>query len=423
MDCIIVKRSRGGSPWRRGLAAALLVLLGAGLMACHRKTPDELLKEAQDLYLQRDVIGAEMKYEKILQGNPTGPIAAAARYQLAYCYLKENEFDRGREELDTLIKEIGLESPDCFDVIALKINSYVMEKKPEKAVDNALATSPTLRGAPEKLRQNFQLLLAGLYLNDNKDDKANVICQQIIQEWPNTPELHSAALALMVRSPQAKKEYAKALAVFQEYLKTHPATTLRAEILSDIGLYLKNMNETAKAKDSFDASEAEYRKQIAGALGASNKTTLMFKLSRTQQVRGNLDAARQTLQGVIKEFPNSDSEILAKFMLSEISMSEMKYPDAITVLQEIIKERPDSKEATTAGQWIEKIRAQSLRQTSGTLAMTSGTLARTTGTLTRTSGTLVQPPAKAPAAAPASQPAPAAQQAATTRSLAGTPKP
>ena len=454
---------RLGNLIRRGVCLSLILALGLGLGACRRKTPEEMLNEARDLFGNRDILGAEMKYEKILERNPEGEFAAYAHMGLANCYFADNDFSRGREQCDIVLKAIGTKSPQYISVLDQKIASYFREKKPEQAIDAALATSATLHGAPEQLRQTLQLKLAEIYLANKKEDKAIEICTGAIHNWPDVPQLHLAALDVMSKGPQERKDFKKALGLYETYLKEHPKAEILPEIYFSIGSYLKELGQTAEANKSFDQSEQEVQTRLAAALGAETKGTLLFKLSRIQQGRGNIPAARVTMGRVVKDFPKSEIGFQAQFMLVRMSLEEGKTQDAVTALNQIIKDnpksevgiqaqfflaqvllesgkpqdaigtlnliikdQPDSQAAYNAYRGIQQIQAQAMRMTSGTLGMrpTSGTLA-----MQPTSATLVRQPAPAAAvttatAAPkaAATPAPASSPAPAVKT-AGTPKP
>jgi outer membrane protein assembly factor BamD (BamD/ComL family) len=397
---------------RRGAAALLILTLALGLAACHRKTPEEMLTEASDLFRNRDIIGAEIKYEKILKQNPEGQYALAARHGLAVCYMADNQFDRGREEIDTLIKAVGPTTPDGLQFLYMKLNSFIVEKKPEKAIAEAQNTSSTMHAAPPEVRQQFQMMTAAVYTAAGKPDKANETYRQVIHDWPAIPELHMAALEGMVGEFQKKKQFDKAIAVYQEYLNTHPATKLKAELHFGIGFFQKQLGQPDKANASFDASEAELRQQIDKAMGAEAKGALLLKLTKVQQGRGNSAAANQTLERIAKEFPTHEMAIVARFNQAQLAMEAGKPADAISVLEGIIKGHPGTKYSSDANQWIQAIKAQSMKPTSGTLAM--GRAAQTTQTTQTVRSAPVAPTtATAAKAAPAPKAAPAAATPAT----------
>lgn len=401
---------------RRGPGALLILVLGLGLAlagACHRKTPEEKLREAFELFQNRDILGAEMKYEDLLKKSPTGDVAQQARLGLATCFMQDNDFERGREQLDLTLKDMQTSHPQYLQVLAMKLQSYVYEKKPEKALAEAEATSTSLRAAPLELRQQFQLMLAEVCLANKKDDRAMAILNQVIEQWPDNPELHSEALDRMVWGPQQKKEFDKALVIYQNYLDKHPKTPLKADLLFGIGAYQRQLKQDDKAKESFDASEAELRQQVEKALGAEAKGQFTMKLARVQQGRGNLAGAKATLEKMSKDNQGSDMSVAAKFMLSDLAMADNKTSEAIGILQDVMKAKPETQAYYAAMQKIQQIQQYQMRMQA---MATSATLARagmTTGTLA-TSGTLPQAAVAAPTTATAAktEAAPAAPAAA-----------
>lgn len=364
----------------------LLALLLGGLLAvgCHRKTPEESLAEATELLKGQDILSAEMKLEDLLKNNPTPEVEVTARKYLAICYIKDHEFDRGREELDKAIKLAGgPQSEVGFEALGMKLSSYLEEKKPEAALKLALETSDTLRTAPPELRQKIQFAVAQMYLVNKQEDKAREIYQRMLAQNPKNPQVEMGALQQIARIYEQKKESPKAIALYQDYVSRHPDSPIRAEALRHIGAMQKQLGQAAESSKSYDASEAEINKQLAKMAKADDKAQGMLELADVQYERGNVAETSKTLSLLLSKYPVSRYRPIARVHTAELELINKRPDKAIAILQEVVRENPNTQPAAQAQQFIQKIQVMMAQpETSGTLKGT----APTTGTLPRRPG-------------------------------------
>ncbi|MCL5270879.1 MAG: tetratricopeptide repeat protein [bacterium] len=410
---------RVASPTTTLARVCLILALAASvpLTACRKQTPDQMLTEAQRLTESQDIIGAELKYKEFLEQYPQDPLASQARWGLASCYMMDKDYEKAREELDNMIKaEGGAATEPGYNAFEMKLYSYVQEGQPRKALDLALATSDTLKAAPPQIKYFYQLRLSDLYALNKDDEKALAIDRRLIDQGPSGPQ-HLNALQMMEAIYVHQKNLPAAIKVYEDYLAKYPDTSLKASLIFEVGRLQKQMGQEDLARKSFDASEAQFRSQFEKALGAEEKSELLFQLSLVQRFRGDWAGTRATLQRILDEFPTSRQRPNAMLNLAEAWMGEKKSPQAVATLEKIMRDYPNTNWAAQAAQWIQAIRNPKAQTgpTTGTLtAPTTGTLplAFTTGTLTATptTGTLeTAPVAPAASAGPAPGiPAPAA---------------
>lgn len=385
---------------QRWLVTGLLV--GVLAVGCAKK-PEELIAEAQKAMQSRDFITAETKLEKLIEQQPANKnLLLNGRIMLARCYAEDQDFERARKQVDEFIQAVGgPATKEGFQALGLKMDFYIADKKPEKALDEALKTSDTLGAKmPAAAQQALQLRIAQIYMANKKPDKALAVAQSVITRWSDDKNsmLHLDALNLMGQIYAKQKDSKKALEIHQAYLNTHPNSPVKWRVLFSIGSLERRMGMNPEAKASLDACEEALRQQYAKALGADEKGSLLLQLAQVQQARSNFDGARQTLKKVATDFPTSPMHIEAKLSLAQVLMLEQKPGEAIATLQEVVKENPNSQAAAMAQNGIKQITAikAQLKKTSGTLTtQTTGTL-QTQGAVRPTSGTAALAPAGPP---------------------------
>jgi hypothetical protein len=133
---------RQDRPCRKRTTKLLLALCLSLTLACQRKTPDEILDEANRLYQQKDILSASMKYEELIKRFPQSKEAGQARMGRAMCSLMDKDFEKGREQLADAIKGFGgPQTPEGFRGELMRLNTFIMEKRPKEA-------SPCAAGGP-----------------------------------------------------------------------------------------------------------------------------------------------------------------------------------------------------------------------------------------------------------------------------------
>jgi outer membrane protein assembly factor BamD (BamD/ComL family) len=336
-----------------------------GLLAvgCQKK-PEKLLSEASELFRNKDLLGAEQKYQTVIERFPQSKEAQMAYLALAQCYASEKEFGLACEQLDKYIKLVGgPQTKEGFNALNLKLGIYFKgEGKPEKALTEALATSGTLRTAPEEARQSIQITVARLYQENKQEEKAAQLNRAIIEQWPTNSRIQMEALEGLVHAynqKNPKRDIKKVVEIYRDYLDKHPQSPIKPAVLFKMGAYYKDeLKEPKLANEAFDATEKELNARIEKALGADEKGGLMMQLASEQQLRGNAGGAKQTLESIIKKYPASRVMHAARMQMVGMAMQANNPDEAITILKQVIKENPNTPLASEAAQNIKDIQAQ-----------------------------------------------------------------
>ncbi len=362
----------------------LLLLMVLPTLACRKQTPEQMLMEAKQLLEGQDALGAELKYKEFLKKYPKSPQVTQAHWGLAACYSMDKQYEKSREHLDKVIQaENGPVTELAFRAMEVKLYSYIEEKQPQKALSLAIETSPTLSAAPTELRHLFMLRLSDLHLLNGQDQQSIDIDQKMIAQNAHEPDKQWDFLVHLAWVHLKRNDVAGAIKVYQEFLQEYPETPMKGNALYEIGLRQLQIQDDEASSQTLALSEAEFRKKLELAPGLEEKSRIIFKLVDVQRMRRDYDGARQSIQSIIKDYPNSQLQPQALFQLVRIDMEENKTDQALVTLHKIIQDYPNHPVTQEAQKWIMGIQQAMNQATTDTLT-TSGTLttsSRSTDTL------------------------------------------
>ncbi len=334
----------------RPLSGLLLIALLAA--ACSTKSPEEKLEEANQWAREGDVLNAQFAYEEIIEQHPDTKAAIDARIGLAMCYLNDGDLTRAREQLDAYVDAVGLETEEGLGARVLKIRSYGQERQFEEAIAEAIATSNSL--PMEQPGLLFEL--SQLYAADEQYDQALELLQYLLSREDQRPEEQMFPLERMAALYRQMGQPEKSVAVYEEYLEQHPDSPQRPEILFAIGDYQLQAGNEEAAEASFNASEALYHQQIDEALGAEEKSRLYLRMARVQELRGQVQAAIDSLRTVIDKYPTSSVRSEAQRRLATLLFSRGRFDQVLAVMEQALAESPVPEDALVIEREMERLK-------------------------------------------------------------------
>lgn len=361
-----------------GLAiAGAVLLLAAG---CSRKSPADLLKEANALLAQNNTLEAQIKFDDIIEQHGDSPEVVQARLGLARIYATQSNFKREREQYDILLKKVGGAATEAgWNVFPRKIESYMREGKPQLALREAVETSPSFRQAPAEGKYVFQIMLSELYLYNNDTTTSLKILENQAVHGPDDVSKQFEILNRQNNILARSKAWPRIIANDEAYLKRFPQVPFKSNLLIQIGMNHQEMKDQAKADEMFDAAVVAARQQYEKAVSVDEKCRALMQIAGLHQYRGQYDKEEEILNQLIKEFPQSQHKLAAMFGLSEIDMFRKQPQKAIEKLNEIAKLYPNTEAAKSAADRARQIKA-AVEGTTGTLQAPAGEAGATTGT-------------------------------------------
>ncbi len=385
---LMLKRLAHERSFRAQATKWLLILCVSFTVSCQRKTPEEMMEEANQLFQQNDILSAQMKYEELIKRFPKSREAAQARMGLAMCSFRDKDYEKAREQLTSAIQAYGgVQTPEGFRGEIIRLNTFIEEKRPRDAISQALKTSDALHRAPQEAREAFQLKLAELYALNKQMDRATSICETLLAIPPSDPNRHLPVLERLGELEASGKDFAKAAATFQKYLERYPETPLRGIVLFGRGFYQEQAGQIEKARQSLAASEAQFRKDFEKATNAENKAMALLQLAKVQQFQNRYDEARRTLEQILdkNKFPLAQHRQAAEMAIATLEKNRNQPQRAIQMLEQIKRENPGSPIAGNANEMIQMLLAE--QQTTATrnrAGQLTGTLRISTSSLQTT---------------------------------------
>lgn len=346
---------------RRGLLYPLrfalmpnLILLGflSFTLGCNSKSEEERLQSAQELLAQKNVLGAIIAYEDFIKKHPESEKLIDAQMGLAYAYFMERDFEKSRELLDSVIKSAGGQTSRAgFSAQLFKIETFIVEQRPAEALNEAIATSDTLRIAAPELRQGFQLRLAQLFETNKQPENAVPVYESLLKEpaqgqGANLAHLESMLRLVSLHAREQRQE--EALRVFENYLEMYPESELSTRVNTEWGKLLRQFERNEEAAQRFEIAATKVQEQIDTAAGADQKTLNMLVLADINQLQGKTDEARALYRKIIDDFPLATYRSHAMMQLAESLYQEGDVESALATLDQVIQNYPKSPPAAQA---------------------------------------------------------------------------
>lgn len=338
----------------------LFSALALASMACSAKTEEEVLSEANAMMQEQNLLKATILYKEFLEKHPESEYRLAAQMGLAEAYYRNKEYELCRDILDEVIAgNGGPASPAGFQPFLTKIRTFMEEERFEDALVLAETTSDSMSTAPLPIKQAFQTFLGDLYARNQKLEEALKVYEVILKANPTTVEDELFHLQLLNRSAsihEATGNLDQALAMFEDYIENRPEVGILSQLHVSAGRIEQRQGNTENADIHFDSAEAAFRASIEGADKEENKVRFSIGLANLMYLRGHLEEADGVLRDIIDNHPNSGSRALAMTLLANGRARTGDYETAMSLLQQVVTDYPNTQEANQAVQQAQMIR-------------------------------------------------------------------
>jgi TolA-binding protein len=319
--------------------------------------------KAEIQYSQKDYASAKTGLKNFINTNVTKNTDEyrMAHYTLGYCELSEQNTG---EAVSWFTKYLTLAGntksvyvADCYNRIG---DCKFKQRDFKKASENyEKAYSIKLSNPDYSLYQNA--LSAGLLGDDIKKRKQ---LSTLISQYPNS-QYSAAAYFESGRMYVQKQDYINAEKDFKAILNKYGKTSYYRQALIELGLisinddknsealtyYKKVIDEypnSAEAKTAFAGIKDIYvnmgkvnefftyadRKKIA--VTDDNRDSLVFAAAERQYLLGNCSSSITAMQQYLKDFPNGNNYLHAKYYIGDCYYRNQKYAEATDMFKDLI---------------------------------------------------------------------------------------
>lgn len=324
--------------------------LAAGQTLMRDKKYVEATKAFETLLPLKDDRAAEAAHwicqMAILQGKPatTVPIARAAlewgSKTPSSVLLKMDLADglsataEGKEEARKLYEQIAVENPD--DAIAPRATynaAFAALQSGAQADAQRWSEAFAKRFPNDPLSSDVAYVRAEASLQLGQHESAATAFEQLITAEPNNP-MRPAWEMRLAAARYLGAQYDKAVQLTTKSLGEQKDPVLRAEAFFLLGSSLLKLDKLPEAID---------------ALNKSNQTNAQWPqadevlviLSEAQSSSGNKEAAKATLERILKEYPKTRFKPQVEFRLGQISASSNDFAKALVAYESVLTNSKD----------------------------------------------------------------------------------
>ncbi|HEY3205260.1 MAG TPA: tetratricopeptide repeat protein [Thermoanaerobaculia bacterium] len=286
----------------RKLALALAAFFGAAVLRA-----DDPILQAEKLLARKEYAAAERLLRETLEADPT---SARAHGNLALALLPQRKL---REAVDEgrLAAAFGPGSGEARYIYGLALKADGRPLEAAREFERAVALKP---GEPAPLEALAEAYAAA------EDDRAAEAYERLIGLEPERPALRISFVDYLWRAGETKRGNEAAAAALEHFPQSIELHALYGRALFDQERFVDASAELARARE----------------LGDRDAGTLSL-LGNALWQSGRIDAAREILEGAVREHPQAMSlhQDLGRFLLSQ-GQSEAALPP----LAEVARAKP-----------------------------------------------------------------------------------
>ena len=341
-----------------------IALLALVLVACSKKTPEEMFQDAQTAAQRGDTIGAILKAQKIVKNYPDNPIAYQARLLMAASHVQNGEMESARNRLQEIIDGAGLKSAVGQQAFRNMVATYNMANDTAGAIAEIEEALPQLAEMP-RFQREARVMLANFYQASEQPEKAQEILQAMLDK-AETERDYLQATEQMVGMAVRQDKPEQALKLYDDFLKKYPDSENKALVLFGVGYFQNRMAEKTEKEDEKKQHEKAAQealgtslrlldKRIDAELTPQRRMGLVDQKAKILMEMGKKDEAVKALIAFVDENPELEQRVIMLRQAVEMLLMQEKLDEAKEVLQRIARDFPNSQMGQQAGQVIAAI--------------------------------------------------------------------
>jgi TolA-binding protein len=322
----------------------------------------KLLLKASGLFNRGMFKPAAQDYETFLKQYPSHAAATSARYALALCHYRLNEYDKAVELIEQVLSDDKFKERD--EALAVVGHAQLQSGNFDKslaAFDELLAKYPSSKHAEVASLNRAQVL----YLL-KKYDLSVAASDAFLKAYPQSAE-RSAAMYFQALSQKAQNQNEAAAGTLDGLLKADPKGRYALDATLLLGQSLEAQGKLDEAADQYArmiaiapaarAADGHYSlgvvlyksakyddaaRELSTVVDASPDSPYAkparLQLGLVQLAGGKTAAARQTLSAVVSSDPAEAPA--AQYGLAGCDIADKKYDSAKTILDQLLKQDP-----------------------------------------------------------------------------------
>ncbi len=319
--------------------------LAAGQTLMRDKKFDQALKAFEGLLVAKDDRAAEAAHWMcqivIIQGKPADAVAIARNAldwggkSASATLLKMDLADglssttEGKAEARTLYEQIAVENADDAIAPRATYNAAFAALQVGALADAQRWSEAFARRFPnDALASDVAYIRAESTLQLGQHESAATAFEQLITSEPKNP-MRSSWETRLAAAQYLSGQYEKSLELTTKAIKEKQDSLARAESLFLQGASLLKLEKLDKAIDSLEKSN-----QANSKWGQADEVLLI--LAEAQNTSGKKEEAKNTLQKILQDYPNSRFKPQVEFRLGQLSASLNDFERALIAYDSVL---------------------------------------------------------------------------------------
>ena len=255
---------------------------------------------------------------------PHGFEKGEAFYKRGIAQLRAGESDAALESF----RKAGPASP-WAERSLFEMGQLLYRRNELEAARTSLRAVVNRDGVSADIAAPAAYLLAWIDLDAKKYAAAAKAFAQVAERYPKEPVAAEAVFHQGIALREAGED-AKALDVFNRYVKDHPAGPQAVKAKQLAAASLVRLERHAEASAALTALAADPR---------SVSDEVLYDLAWSQQSAKDAKAAEATYRKLVDEYPTSKLAPAARSELAELLFARQQYADAARLLEQVISDR------------------------------------------------------------------------------------
>ena len=301
-------------------------------------------------------------------GSPTGGEANATniRYNLAYCYLKKENYAAAQSFFEPIGKNASLSSDNLVqDAYLRTADCYYMKRDYTKAksmYDNVIKFS-----WPAEDYATFQnAMISGI---KNSGDKISLL-NTLNRKFPSSSLVTDANMEI-ANTYMADEKFRDAIPFLQQVIKSTDNSSLKPTAYSRLALAYYNLNNSSEALKIYNilvsqypnspeaeaamddiksiyieqgkpGEYADFMRKAGRPLTMDAEDSITYASAQTQFDNGNMTAALSGFNSYLQRFPNGVYSLQASYYSAEIYNSKKDWNNALKGYEFVAAKAPNS---------------------------------------------------------------------------------
>lgn len=330
-----------GNGWRVLCALLALLVLVAGV-GCRKKTPDDRLRDIDDLFQKRNIVGAVLKCRDLIRDHPADPAANEARIRLAAYYYQTGDYDRMHEYLEQVYTQMGLKDTRALAAFFQDIQIY---REQEKAEDGLKKIAWALEQFPNDspTTPELQMARADFYLITDTPEKGEELFRELMMT-ASVDMMRHQSREMLAQYYRDKEQWEKSAAVYADFVAAFPETPIRSELEIARGLALEKAGDPhGNARDLFQRGMDALVKAAEEALDKEDAAARWETIGQYYLLAEKPQEAAALFEKVWKEYPETEIAPRAALRYTDLLVHLKRHDEALEVLEQIQTDNPMSR--------------------------------------------------------------------------------